>query len=237
MTDKRPFWPFWTLAAIWFALLLLFWTWPAIDISVSRSFFAEHACAAGETANACGSFPLAGIGSLNALRMVLYYLPVAAGIALIASILVPALDRQFTWPEACRRNRLIALAVWIIDSGLIVNFLLKGHSGRPRPDMTLLFGGSMPFVPAGDFSGACTSNCSFISGEAASAGWLFCLLALAAPQIRTKLFAPVLLISIGTAVMRVLFGRHFLSDAVLAWLSAPVIFALAVALTGWQSRK
>ena len=237
MTDYRPFWSLWALAAVWFALLILFWAWPAIDIGFSHLFFAERACNAGEQAAVCGNFPLAANGLLSALRMVLYYLPVVAAIVLIASITVPALDSKFTWPEASRRNRLIVLAVWVIDAGLIVNFILKAHSGRPRPDTTLFFGGSFPFVPAGDFSGACTSNCSFISGEAASAGWLICLLALAAPSVRRKLSLPVFVLSMATALMRVMFGRHFLSDAVLAWLSAPLVFAIAVALTGWQRRK
>ncbi|MEN9895310.1 MAG: hypothetical protein RIR97_1162, partial [Pseudomonadota bacterium] len=58
----------------------------------------------------------------------------------------------------------LLLASWVICTGLIVNLLLKAHSGRPRPVNTDLFGGTEMFMAAGSFGGSCQSNCSFISG-------------------------------------------------------------------------
>ncbi len=236
MQQDRPFRNFWILFASWLVILVFFRLFPSADIGFSRLFYTTSACAPGSVAGHCGMFALGEIPFFNFIRMILYYLPVVAAIALVASLIVPALDRKLDWPEASRKNRLIALSAWILDAGLLVNMLLKAHSGRPRPADTSIFSGPWPFTPAGSFSGACTSNCSFISGEAASAGWLFCLLALMPPQARRWVFWPVLSISIVTALLRVFFGRHFLSDAVLAWLSAIVVFELLAAIFGWNER-
>ncbi|MET3613086.1 membrane-associated phospholipid phosphatase [Rhizobium aquaticum] len=237
MQQDRPFRSFWILAGCWVALLLFFCLFPAADIGFSRLFYSTTACAPGGVAGQCGIFALGEIPLFAFIRTVLLYLPVVAAIALAASLLVPAIDRRLDWPEISRRNRLLALGAWIIDTGLVVNLILKAYSGRPRPADTSIFSGSLPFVPAGDFSGACTSNCSFISGEAASAGWLFCLLALIPPHARRFVFWPVLTLSIVTALLRVFFGRHFLSDAVLAWLSAIIVFELLAAFFGWNERN
>ena len=133
-----------------------------------------------------------------------------------------------------RHNTLLVIAAWLIDVGLIVNMVLKAYSGRPRPDRTLLFGGDLQFMPNGHFGGACLENCSFISGEAASAGWFLCVLALLPPVWQKRLFLPVLLVGLLTGFLRVGFGRHFLSDALLGFLSAPIVFLLLIAIFGWK---
>lgn len=234
MQQDRPLRSFWILAISWLVILLFFRLFPSVDIGFSRLFYTTNACYPGAAADHCGMFPLGEIPIFNALRLVLYYLPVVAVIAILASLVVPGWNRRLDWPEISPRNRLIAVGAWIVNAGIVVNLLLKAYSGRPRPADTSIFSGHLPFVPAGDFSGACTSNCSFISGEAASAGWLFCLLALMPPQARRWAFWPVLGLSLLTALMRVSFGRHFLSDAILGWLSAIVIFELAAGLLGWR---
>lgn len=234
MTEGRSLKSFWTLSAIWLAILIFFRLFPSVDIGFSRLFFSTSVCFPGGGSADCGVFPMGEIPAFVFLRTVFYYLPVVLAIALLASLLIPAIDRLFDWPEASRRNRMIALAAWILDAGLFVNLLLKEHSGRPRPADVSLFSGHLPFMPAGSLSGACVSNCSFISGEAASGGWLFCLLALVRPDMRRLIFWPVVAVSVATALLRVFFGRHFLSDAVLAWLSAIVFFELLAALFGWN---
>jgi lipid A 4'-phosphatase len=236
MQQDRPFRSFWILAVAWLAILLFFRIFPSVDIGFSALFYARSACYAGAAADQCGMFPLGEVPLFSALRMVLYYLPVVALVAILASLAVPGWNRRLDWPEISARNRLIAVGAWIVDVGLLVNLLLKGFSGRPRPADTSIFSGHLQFVPAGDFSGACTGNCSFISGEAASAGWLFCLLALLPPQSRRWLFWPVVAISVLTSLMRVSFGRHFLSDAILGWLSAIVLFELMAGLLRWTER-
>ena len=83
-----------------------------------------------------------------------------------------------------------------VDPQILVNLLLKSYSGRPRPHQTDLFGGDLPFMPAGSFSGQCENNCSFISGEAAGAGWLICLIPLLPPRLRLALAPGIIAVSL-----------------------------------------
>nr|WP_272210984.1 phosphatase PAP2 family protein [Marinicella sp. W31]MDC2876893.1 phosphatase PAP2 family protein [Marinicella sp. W31] len=123
-------------------------------------------------------------------------------------------------------KRLIAgLVSLILGPGILVNSILKEVSHRPRPRNTDLFGGDLGFVPAGDFSGACGANCSFVSGEAAGAGWLFCYAVFLVPDRFKLLFSPPLIaLAIISPVMRVAYGGHYLSDVILAWLGSLIVF-------------
>jgi len=237
MTDIYPVKSLRTLAFLWVAVLSVFHDYPSFDINFTRLFFDTSTCGDNSVQSGCGTFPLANMYFFAALRTVLFYLPALLAAVLAASIVSPEFNRWFDWPEASRRNRTILLGVWIVDVGIIVNAILKQFSGRPRPEDSVIFGGHLAFVPAGDLTGACTGNCSFISGEAASAGWILCLVALLPPLWQRRLFLPMLVLSLGTALLRVAFGRHFLSDALLAWLSALCIFALAATAFGWRKAK
>jgi hypothetical protein len=87
-----------------------------------------------------------------------------------------------------------------------------------RGERSLLDGG------AGDAS---KRNCCFVSGEASEAFWTVAPATLAPPQLRP--FALVGAVIFGTAVgyLRVVFGRHFVSDIVFAGLiTIVVVFAL-----------
>ncbi|CDM57084.1 phosphatase protein [Rhizobium favelukesii] len=80
-------------------------------------------------------------------------------------------------------------------------------------------------------AGKCMSNCSFVSGEAAGAGWVFCLIFLIPQPARSALALPLAAVSFLAPAMRVAFGAHYLSDVILGWLSSIVIFAGLLALT------
>ena len=111
-----------------------------------------------------------------------------------------------------------------------MNLLLKSFSGRPRPHQTDLFGGDLSFMPAGSFGGQCENNCSFISGEAAGAGWLICLIPLLPHRLRLVMAPGIIAVSVVTPALRFSFGGHYLSDVMLGWLSSPVVFLLVVAV-------
>ncbi|MDE1997008.1 MAG: phosphatase PAP2 family protein, partial [Rhizobiaceae bacterium] len=130
-----------------------------------------------------------------------------------------------------------ALVSLALGCGLIVNLILKEFSGRPRPRDTDLFGGGLDFVQAGSFAGKCLRNCSFISGESSSAGWLFCLVLLLPPRLRLPLGIPLAAVSIVMPTMRVMTGAHYLSDAVLGWLSSLVIFAGVLAVSEFLAMR
>ncbi|WP_051558710.1 phosphatase PAP2 family protein [Allorhizobium undicola] len=230
----------WALAlcALWVVLLAIFYSFPQIDLSVAAYFFEPSACAAGAVVDVCGHFPLGQSEALRGLRKMLFYLPHIAALAVFLS-LAAGLSGKGRGPARREpvRPKVIALAVLAIGPWLIVNAGLKEYWGRPRPNQTDVFGGDLSFVPAGSPFGHCDQNCSFISGEAAGAGWLICLLPLMPPAIRRYLGLPVILACLATPVLRVAFGAHYLSDAVLGWLSSPVVFALVIFFTEELERR
>lgn len=118
----------------------------------------------------------------------------------------------------------------LVGPGLIVNGFLKSQSGRARPANLSEFGGSSEFTPAYQFTDQCLQNCSFVSGEASMmAAVAIPLLALSMPQLsspgRWLAVSTGVMAMAGTGMLRVMKGRHFLSDVVLA-----VLFTALVAL-------
>ena len=78
------------------------------------------------------------------------------------------------------------------------------------------------------------SNCSFVSGEAAAAGWMLCLALWIQGQFRKALIAALVTVSVVASLLRVVMGAHFLSDVMLGWLigaaSLPALVALSFVL-------
>lgn len=214
------------LFTVWWALLLLFNKVPAIDISVASYFFSDGVCAAPKVANEiCGAFAFDKNVFFASLRSITLIIPYMAIAVLIAVPLMSGRRLGSRWRTPETDLSIAALISLALGCGLIVNLILKEFSGRPRPRDTDLFGGGLDFVQAGSFAGKCIKNCSFISGEASSGGWLLCLVLLLPPRLRLPLGLPLGIISIAMPVMRVMTGAHYLSDAVLGWLSSLVIFA------------
>lgn len=230
----RPFALLVGLLVVWFGLLALFALNPALDLNAANAFFSPGACEAGQAPGTiCGTFPFAESRALVVLRYSLYYLPHLFGIILL--FLVIRHRRNPEW-SAFNRRGWIFLAGLIAGPLLLVNGILKQVSHRPRPYQTDLFGGSFDFAAAGDFTGACIKNCSFISGEASGMGWVICLGLLAAPRTGWIIW-PILAVACLTgAALRVGFGGHYLSDAVLGFLSSPVILVFMAVLIGWPAR-
>jgi lipid A 4'-phosphatase len=216
------------LMALWIALALVFNGEPEIDQAISSMFFAVQACAQGSQASACGAFPAAANALLGALRNFFHYLPVVVAIVVVA-ILARDLAAGRRFADGRVRFTTTALASFLVGPGLLVNVFLKEYWGRPRPASTDMFGGLLPFVPAGEWSNACPGNCSFVSGEASSIFWLICLIPLWPQRLRGRAALGIAAICAFTAGLRVAFGGHYLSDVVLGGLSTPIVFsALAV---------
>ncbi|MGR6431364.1 phosphatase PAP2 family protein [Rhizobium sp. PAMB 3174] len=158
-------------------------------------------------------------------RVIFVYMP-----AFLAYRLLLATVRLLstTGKPTAKPYRISAMAAGVVSMlvgpYVLVNLVLKEISGRPRPRVTDLFGGDMTFMPAGVFGGECDHNCSFVSGEASGAGWLICLLVILPPAWRKRLFIPIVASSLLTAGLRVLYGGHYLSDALLGWLLSVVVF-------------
>lgn len=225
-------------AALWFVLLLRFSLVPELDLAVSRWFFDAAGCAAtaGTGATGCAGFPLGGEAFWSFMREMLHPVPAALGIIVLVVLLVEIrMGRR--WRDAGVRLKAVLVATLILGPGLIVNGVLKAYWGRPRPWMTEDFGGWLSFVEAGTRTHLCAANCSFVSGEAAAAGWLMCLALVLAVHRYVWAALAVGAISIVMAGLRIAFGAHYLSDAVLGYTMTVAIFLVLAAVAELSVRR
>ena len=217
------------LMALWIALALVFNGEPEVDRWVSSLFFTVKPCAQGSQALVCGGFPAGANVALATIRSFFHYLPVVVALVVLA-ILARDLAAGRRFADGRVRFTLTALTALIIGPGLLVNVFLKEYWGRPRPASTDLFGGTLPFVRAGEWSSACPDNCSFVSGEASSIFWLVCLIPLWPKHQRGMAAVIICTIAVLTAGLRVAFGGHYISDVVLGGLSTLIVFATLAVL-------
>lgn len=220
------------LFCLWWLLLAAFRIFPQIDIAVAELFFRRGPCLLGQASDyTCGHFPYSVELGFRLLRESLFVLPYAAAALLVWLLAISLREHGTSFQPLRVRNLKVALGALILGPGLLVNVWLKTFAHRPRPRQTNLFGGSFDFVHAGSFVGECVRNCSFVSGEAASAGWLFCLIFIIPQPARSALALPIIAVAILTPALRVAFGGHYLSDVVLGWLSSLIIFSALLALS------
>ncbi len=214
------------LSTAWIILLAAFHFLPQVDLRVSDAFFRETACHYWiPTERICGHFPYSRHDIFVGLRRVLFYTPAIAAVYLV---MVLSQNLQHHGATYCRRKTReisIALISFLAGPIIAVNVIIKEISSRPRPHQTDFFGGMERFTAAGDFGGACDRNCSFISGEAAGAGWLACLVVLLPRPLRPVLGPPIVALSLISPALRLSFGGHYLSDVTLGWLSSLVAYA------------
>jgi lipid A 4'-phosphatase len=183
---------------------------PNIDLAVARLFAAP-----GPT-----HFPAAGNSIASALRD----RGMVSGIVCAACIVL-AIVRFLPGrlPGMSVRAAAYLTTAYLLGPGLLVNAILKSHWGRPRPAEVIQFGGTLPFVNWWDPGGACPSNCSFISGEAAAAAWLFGPAMLAPPRWRPLAMSLAAAFFVLTSALRLAAGGHFLTDVVIAGLSSVLV--------------
>jgi membrane-associated PAP2 superfamily phosphatase len=142
--------------------------------------------------------------------------------ALVMKLLAP--QRPLLLPG----RAIIFLALTMaIGPGLMVNAILKPHSGRPRPVEIRQFGGKQSYVPWWNFEGGCHNNCSFVSGETSTAAWLFAPAVLVPAPWRAVAIAGAALLTVSVGALRMAYGRHFLSDVVFAALLMCLVIWLA----------
>jgi membrane-associated phospholipid phosphatase len=191
----------------------VFALWPGLDLAAAAAF------------HGASGFP-AGDPALKLLRALLFYLPVAVLAGFVVAwglgrlgVALPA------WARPAGRSVLYLALGMALGPGLLVNVALKDHWHRPRPVQVTDFGGSLDFRPWYRTDGACAANCSFVSGETASAFWLVAPASLAPPPLRGPAIAAALLAGVATATLRMAFGGHFLSDVLFAALFTLLLLA------------
>jgi membrane-associated PAP2 superfamily phosphatase len=114
-----------------------------------------------------------------------------------------------------------------LSAGVLTNLTFKSYWGRPRPVLVTEFGGDLPFVAWWDPRGQCGRNCSFFSGEGATAFWTFAPAALTPPAWRPLAYAAATLFGVVTSVLRMAFGGHFFTDIAAAGLVTFLVIWLA----------
>ncbi len=235
---RRPVTWFVSLFALWWILLGVFYAFPQIDLWAAKAFFRESGCALGSAdLRTCGYFPAAREPVLIFVRKFYFYVPIAVAMVIILLMIRNFQHHGATYDATRTRRYSVALLSSILGPYLLVNLILKTISGRPRPYETDLFGGTHAFASAGTLDGSCLSNCSFISGEAAGAGWLACLIVLLPPRLRV-IFGPVILmLCLVSPYLRVAFGGHYLSDVTLGFLSSCVVYAAVAVYYETQKEK
>lgn len=177
------------------------------DLAVARLFFDP----------ATGGFPTASQSFLAGLRDHGYFSIFTCGGILLAAAATRWLPptRGLHVPG---RVAIYLVAALVLGSGVLANALFKDHWHRPRPVAVTAFGGTMAYKNWWNPTGACERNCSFVSGEVASAAWLIGPALLAPLPWRTAAVAGAVVFTAVIALGRMAAGAHFLTDAIFAAL-------------------
>lgn len=211
---------FWWLSAMAICSTL-FLAIPELDLHVSGWFGTPS------------GFPLSESLLLEGVRN--FMLLATGGVAYLALILLVL--RNFFKKLQVLNARFLVFVVTCaaLGPGIIVNGLLKRFSGRVRPRNTDVFGAEGTFSPFLDFTGACGSNCSFVSAEASALATITAVLVISVipylpTSVRPRVQIGVLSVATFGSLLRVIVGAHYLSDVLFAWLIIfPMVFGLCLA--------
>ena len=124
-----------------------------------------------------------------------------------------------------RKVAVYLLLVLFLGPGLVVNELIKAHSGRARPSYSQPFGGDKAFTRAFVPADQCERNCSFVSGHAAVGFYFLSFAFVFTAARRTWLVVGVALGSF-FGLARIVEGAHFLSDVVFSGFTIYFVAAL-----------
>lgn len=203
----------WLWGGIGLALsVAVFKLWPELDLVVTHYFYEISS----------QSFPANQSSFVQAVYVATPWLSRALFVVCCLGWLVLTI-----WPRphdlAWRRRMLVWLIMAVVGLGLVVDWGLKDHVGRPRPEQLQIFGNNKPFVPAFELSTHCDVNCGFVSGHAA-AGFSLMTWGIWSAWPRRKRW-----LVIGTVAglfiggIRIMQGGHFLSDVIFSgwavWLT------------------
>ena len=208
--------------ALAFVVGLLFGIYPELDLKLAALFFDP----------ASKTFPAKFDAEAAILRdgamWIAWGLAIPPIVALVAKLVRP--DRPLLMSG---RAIVFLLVTLVLSAGVFTNFTFKSYWGRPRPVVVTQFNGPDQFVPWWDPRGACGRNCSFFSGEGATAFWTFAPAALTPPAWRPLAYAAATLFGVVTSVLRMAFGGHFFTDVAAAGL---VTFLLVWLVHGYIYR-
>jgi lipid A 4'-phosphatase len=206
---------------------LLFGLYPELDLKLAALFYDP----------ATRSFPLKlntlAAFARDAAMWIAWGLVLPAIFALLVKMARP--DRPLL---ISGRAIVFLLVTLILAAGILTNLTFKSYWGRPRPVVVTQFNGDSTFVPWWDPRGGCGRNCSFFSGEGATAFWTYAPAALTPPPWRPLAFAAATLFGVITSALRMAFGGHFFTDVATAGLVTFLVIWLAYGtIYRWQRTR
>jgi lipid A 4'-phosphatase len=206
---------------------LLFGLYPELDLKLAALFYD-----ATSRSFPLKSKPLAEIARDGAM-WIAWGLALPSIVALLVKLVRP--ERRLL---ISGRAIIFLLGTLILSAGVLTNLTFKSYWGRPRPVAVTLFNGDLPFVPWWDPRGGCARNCSFFSGEGATAFWTYAPAALTPPAWRPFAYAAATLFGVTTSALRMAFGGHFFTDVAAAGLVTFLLIWLAHGyLYRWPSTR
>lgn len=219
----------WLWLASMVLAVLVFRVWPQLDAATSALFYRPD-------------LPGRFVGESDPAVLAVYQaVPhVGRGLTLLCLVLCCIPRRRFApgWQQRWRGRAFGLLALLVLGLGLMVNWALKEHVGRPRPVQTLSFGGAQPHQMVGQVSALCSRNCSFVSGHAATGFVLMGVGLAGGPAVRRRWWRMGMAAGLLVGAGRVMQGGHFASDIVFAGL---LIWGLALlvrqAWVRWRWRR
>ena len=206
---------------------LLFGIYPELDLKLAALFYDSTT----------QTFPLKLNSIASFARDAAMWIAWAFALPAIAAIVV-----KLVWPERPMliggRAAVFLLVTIILSAGVLTNLTFKSYWGRPRPVVVTQFHGDQEFMPWWDPRGTCGRNCSFFSGEGATAFWTYAPAALTPPQWRPLAYAAATLFGITTSALRMAFGGHFFTDVAAAGIVTFLVIWLADAVIyRWPSTR
>ena len=202
--------------ALALVICTVFGVYPELDLKLASLFYDA----------ATKSFPLKFNGLAGFARDASMW--IAWGLALPALV---ALIAKLLWPNRkllmSGRAMVFLLVTLLLSAVILTNLTFKSYWGRPRPVVVTEFNGPQKFVAWWDPRGSCARNCSFFSGEGATAFWTYAPAALAPPAWRPLAYAGATLFGVVTSVLRMAFGGHFFTDVTIAGLVTFLVIWLA----------
>lgn len=205
--------------ALWLLIGVVFALYPELDLKLAALFFDP----------ATNTFPLKLNGwasfARDAAMWIAWAFVLPSLVALVVKLIRP--DRPLL---VSGRAMVFLLVTIIMSAGILTNLTFKSYWGRPRPVVVTQFAGDQQFVPWWDPRGTCARNCSFFSGEGATAFWTLAPAALAPPSWRPLAYAGAVVFGALTSGLRMAFGGHFFTDVAIAGLVSFVVIWFAYAL-------
>lgn len=197
---------------------LLFGLYPELDLKVAAFFYDATT----------KTFPLksstwAAIARDGAM-WIAWGLVMPALVSLVVKLIRPVK------PLMISGRAMVFLTVTMLLTAIVLsNVVFKGYWGRPRPVVVTEFNGKLDFKPWWDPRGACQKNCSFFSGEGATAFWTYAPAALTPPAWRPLAYVAATAFGVLTGGLRMSFGGHFLTDVLFSGTVSFIVIWLAYA--------